>query len=112
MHTLQAEESEHQTLTALITSKNMVLSTTRNAVIYTAQQNVTITLNLWNKSDAIVPGLNVKSTQDVFNNNDTMDIGAPNGYADTIHVVELNEGEVLKAWCEVEGAVEYTIVTN
>lgn len=95
------------------------LSTIPQSIIYTATKAETVTLNLWNHFTGVTPGcveagdvqgLNVKSDSQVFNNNDCMVMGTPSEDADTVHVIALNKGENIYAWCSIDNAVEYDLL--
>lgn len=80
-----------------------MIVTTTETVIYTAIQDVTVTLNFWN----------LKRTEStyVLNGEETMlaDCGGKIKYAHHVRVIELKVGEVIELSSEIENSIEVII---
>jgi len=91
------------------------LTTAKDSIIFTAKKDQTVTLNLWNRSEGTEPqsgwvqGLNVRSSTEVFNDNDIMDNAAPNEHPDTVHEIYLKSGQSIYAWCSKDNTIEYKV---
>lgn len=94
----------------------MKLTTQTNSAIYIALETETVTVKLWNTLNHPVPGLHVQTVLEglivsVLNGNDTVSDGQTKDTG-VHHTIQLQQGEVLRAWCAMEDAVEFEIVTN
>lgn len=86
---------------------------TSKQTIFTASADCIVMLNLWNESGE-QRHLFVASDSKIFNGSndndyDVMDKGSPNNNPDTVHVIDLKQGESIYAFTDKENVVQFEI---